>query len=61
MKTARVVINHPEQTSITREPGKELEQKQKGLKQRWTEEYELASKVDLGVPILTQQGGRWRV
>ena len=48
--TARVVINHPEQMGITQEPGEELEQKQKGLKQRWIEEYELASKSGPGGP-----------
>ena len=61
MKTARMAINNPEQMGINQEQVEVLERKLKGMKQRWIEECEPASKVDLGVPILKKQGGRWRV
>ena len=61
MKTARMAINHPEQMGINQEQVEVLEKKLKGMKQRGIEECEPASKVDLGVPILKKQGGRWRV
>ena len=61
MKTARITINNPEQMGINQEQVEVLEIKLKGMKQRWIEECEPASKVDLGVPILKKQGGRWRV
>ena len=61
MKTARMAINNPEQMGINQEQVEVLERKLKGMKQRWIEECEPASKVDLGVPILRKQGGWWRV
>ena len=61
MKTARMAINNPEQMGINQEQVKVLEKKLKGMKRRWIEECEPASKVDPGVPILRRQGGRWRV
>ena len=61
MKTAWMAINNPEQMGINQEQVEVLERKLKGMKKRWIEECEPASKVDPGVPILRRQGGRWRV
>ena len=61
MKTARMAINNPEQMGINQEQVEVLEKKLKGMKKRWIEECEPASKVDPGVPVLRKQGGRWRV
>ena len=61
MKTARMAINNPEQMGINQEQVEVLEKKLKGMKRRWIEECEPASKVDPGVPVLRKQGGRWRV
>ena len=61
MKTARMAINNPEQMGINQEQVEVLEKKLKGMKRRWIEECELASKVDPRVPVLRKQGGRWRV
>ena len=61
MKIARKAINNPEQMGINQEQVEVLEKKLKGMKKRWIEECELASKVDPRVPALRKQGGRWRV
>ena len=61
MKAAREAINNPERMGIDQEQVEVLQKKLKGMKRRWIEECELASKVDPRVPVLRKQGGRWRV
>ena len=61
IKTARKAINNPEQMGINQEQVEVLEKKLKGMKRRWIEEYELASRVDPRVPVLRKQGRWWRV
>ena len=61
MKAAREAINNPERMGIDQEQVEVLQKKLKGMKRRWIEECELASKVDPRVPVLRKQGGQWRV
>ena len=61
MKAARSAINNPEQMGINQKQVKVLEKKLKGMKRRWIEECEIASKVDPEVPVARKQGRRWRV
>ena len=57
MKTARKAINNPGQMGINQEQVEVLEKKLKGMKRRWIEECELASKVDPRVPCPQEARG----
>ena len=61
MMETRDAINNPEQWGVNQDQARIFEDKLRQMRVLLAEECKIARRVDPKVPVIREQGGRWRV